>query len=61
MSSKPEGGQMAFRRTVGRLVGIEYLTFEIADPNSIKHKMRSREMAVFVRNLKTLLNYYESL
>jgi hypothetical protein len=35
--------------------------FEIAEPNSIKHKMRSKRMAVFVRNLKTLLNYYESL
>jgi hypothetical protein len=59
MSLKPEGGQRAFRRAVGWQVG--NLTFEIADPNSIKHKMRSRGMAVFVRNLKTLLNYYESL
>jgi hypothetical protein len=58
MSLKPEGGQ-------GRLLAGESesgnMILAITNPNSIKHKMRSRGMAVFVRNLKTLLNYYESL
>jgi hypothetical protein len=61
MSLKPEGGQRAFRGAVGDESELGNMILEIADPNSIKHKTRSRGMAVFVRNLKTLLNYYESL